>query len=329
MLPKVFLDTNIINNPTPTGQLFGNRQQLKCLQEKAVIIVPQVVVDELMKHKRQAFEEEKAALLKNKLLDDPEERAKYESREFCADCILWDEEIQYSVEDIHNHEKFVNVMRKLALENKAPFEPTSDKGFNDALVAFTIEDYIERNPDDKPVILVSKDGRLGEYFEGREEEVIVVKKFDELWNNIDERFGCEESLPEAAGKAQQHKEQCQDNAIITKLPPQLAAARRLLSELRNSGCFATTHDIIAKLQPFKRFLTDDDYVDILLSAINNNQIMAIINDTDVKDFIKPIFDKYHDKLSTDQYNNFVTFSAWHEYPLIREVEKLKLEDLPF
>ena len=70
-------------------------------------------------------------------------------------------------------------------------------------------------------------------------------------------------------------------------------------------------------------------MDILLSAINNNQIMAIINDTDVKDFIKPIFDKYHDKLSTDQYNNFVTFSTWHEYPLIREVEKLKLEDLPF
>lgn len=104
MLPKVFLDTNIINNPTPTGRLFGNRQQLECLQKKAIIIVPQVVVDELMKHKRQIFEEEKTALLKNKLFDDPEERAKYEEREFCADCILWDEEIQYSVEDIHNHE---------------------------------------------------------------------------------------------------------------------------------------------------------------------------------------------------------------------------------
>lgn len=56
---KVFIDTNIVNNPTPIGGLFGNAKRLKCFEKRVDIIIPRIVQDELIEHKRRAFELEK------------------------------------------------------------------------------------------------------------------------------------------------------------------------------------------------------------------------------------------------------------------------------
>lgn len=325
---KVFIDTNIVNNPTPIGGLFGNAKRLKCFEDRVDIIIPKIVQDELIEHKRRAFELEKKQLANNKLIDQIVDRDAIKKLEFCEPCVLFDEDITFSTEDINDRKKFFEWSRELALQNKAPFENKSDKGFKDSIIAFTIDEYLNRSSNiKKPVILVSADGRLGEYFQDRD-DVLCLKNLDELDEYIGEN---------KEDKRDTHEESNRDTdlggcnrASIKKIElPQLTEARQLLTDLRNSGNFATTHSIIADLQPYVKFLNDEDFIDILLSTLNNSQIMWLTGDEDVKNFIKPIFDKYKDFLNIEQYNDFVNRTGWEGYRIKEPVAIDQTNDIPF
>lgn len=322
---KVFIDTNIVNNPTPIGGLFGNAKRLKCFDGRVDIIIPKIVQDELIEHKRRAFELEKEQLLENKLINQVANRDAIAKLEFCEPCVLFDEDIAFSTEDVNNSKEFFKWSRELALRNKAPFENRSDKGFKDSIIAFTIDEYLERNPEvRKPIILVSADGRLGEYFQ-EHSDVLCLKNLDEL----DEYISGKEKDTSEKGKGNTAPSEC-DKASTKKIEiPQLTEARRLLSGLRNSGNFITTHKIIADLQSYMQFLTDEDYIDILLSTLNNSQIMWLTGDEDVKNFIKPIFDKYKDTLNIEQYNDFVNRTGWEGYRIKEPVTLDQANDIPF
>lgn len=325
---KVFIDTNIVNNPTPVGGLFGNAKRLECFEDRIDIIIPKIVLDELMEHKRKAFELEKEQLLSNKLIDRVADRNTIAKLKFCEPCVLFDEDIVFSTEDINNKEKFFDWSRKLALQNKAPFENKSDKGYKDSIVAFTIDEYLSRNPEvKKPIILVSADGRLGEYFQERN-DVQCLKNLDELCEYINEK---EEYKEDTRGKDNDVTKP--GNCVKTSTKkielPQLAEARQLLTNLRNSRNFATTHKIIAELQPYLKFLTDEDFIDILFSTLDNSQIMWLTEDEDVKNLIKPIFDKYKDVLSIDQYNDFVNRTGWEGYRIKEPVVIDQTNDFAF
>lgn len=317
--PKVFLDTNVINNISPTGGLLGCCKQIKSLDSKVDFIIPNIVVGELIEHKRKAFDRKKQQLLDNELFDNPEERARIEAKDFCEECIFKDENIKYTTEGISNLEECFYDMCSLALQNKAPFDNKTDKGFKDAIIAFTIDDYLEHNSEISQVFLVSKDGRLGEYFEERH-DVIVIKEFSELKQYLD--------ICDDAPKSDQTDDKYEMIRSDGKPSPKLSEARKLLTEFRNSGNFASTHRAIEKIQPYIASLTDDDFIDILLSAIENDQIMWIIDDPDVKDFIQPIFDKYKDRLEISKYNDFVNRSRW-QYPIKQVLSEANLGDLPF
>lgn len=318
--PKVFIDTNIINNRAPIGGLLGSRKRLKCFENDVDLIIPQIVHDELMEHKRRAFEEEKKKLLDNKLIDQIDARKAAEELEFCEPCVLLDEDIIFSVEDIGDYEGFCKWARGLALRNEAPFENVSDKGFKDSIVAFTIDEYLIHNPDtNRPVILVSADGRLGEYFQDRNDDVICVKNLDELEKYL------KESVPEKNNNENTPPKgnECEKTNIKNAAPTlQLLEARRLLTELRNSSNFAMTHTVIAELQGYMDLLADEDFLDILLSTLNNDQIMWIARDEDVKAFLEPIFNKYKDSLTIKQYNDFVNRTGWSGYAIKEPVNIL-------
>lgn len=325
---KVFIDTNIVNNPTPIGGLFGNARRLKCLEGRIDIIIPKIVLDELIEHKRRAFELEKEQLLNNKLIDQIADRNAVTKLEFCEPCILFDEDIVFSTEDINDEKEFLEWSRGLALQNKAPFDNKSDKGFKDSIVAFTIDEYLSRNPKvKKPVVLVSADGRLGEYFQDRN-DVLCLKNLDELSEYIDGEEKHKQNIRKEGDDGTGRGECIKKGTKRIELP-QLTEARQLLTDLRNSGNFATTHKIIADLQPYLRFLTDEDFIDILLSTLNNSQIMWLTEDNDVKSLIKPIFDKYKDALSIEQYNDFVNRTGWEGYRIKEPVEIDRANSIPF
>lgn len=126
-------------------------------------------------------------MVNNKLIDQIVNRDAIAKLEFCEPCVLFDENIVFNTEDIDDREGFFEWSRKLALQNKAPFENKSDKGFKDSIIAFTIDEYLNHNPNvRKPVILVSTDGRLGEYFQDRD-DVLCLKNLNELDEYIGEK----------------------------------------------------------------------------------------------------------------------------------------------
>jgi len=330
--PRVYIDTNVINNPTPTGGLLGSSKKLKSLEAQVDIVIPEIVRDELIEHKRQAHEEAKQQLLNNALLEQIADRELVEKIDFCAPCALSEEIVNFATEDIKDFEGFYRWMRDLALRNKAPFDKKTDKGVKDAIIAFVIDEYIREKDSECPVILVSNDSRLGEYFQNRK-DVVWVKSLKELEEYL-------ETMQKQGDRSSRNQQsvihdsknvtaKCHGLAVNNAPTPQLKRARELLTELRNSGNFATTHKIIADLQPYLQYLADEDYVDILLSALNNSQIMWLAQDTDVESFLKPIFDKYKGRLSIEQYNDFVNRTGWPNYRVKEPVEAITIDDIPF
>lgn len=328
--PKVFIDTNIIDNPTPAGGLFGSSKKLKCLEKRVDLIIPKIVQDELLEHKRRAFEKSKGRLLNSKILEQVVSREKVESLEFCPPCVLLEEDVIFSTEDINDREEFYEWSRNLAIKNEAPFENESDKGIKDAMVAFTIDEYLRNNPDiEQPIILVSDDARLGEYFQERK-DVVWVKSLDELEGQLELMTENDNKSSQQSNNTEKETpEECHDSTKAVILTPQLAKARRLLTELRNSRTFATTHKVIAELQSYVKYFTDEDNVDVLLSTLNNSQIMWLAQDEDVEAFLRPIFDKAKDKLSLEQYNDFINRTGWANYRIKEPVEIKDLDNIPF
>jgi hypothetical protein len=78
----------------------------------------------------------------------------------------------------------------------------------------------------------------------------------------------------------------------------------LLTDFRNTGNFASTHSIVPKIAKLvdASKLTESDYIDILNSTAENNQISWLLGDQDVRDFIFPIFKKYGNQLDMEEFN---------------------------
>ena len=61
---SVFLDTNVINSGKDYDRLFGGRAVLERVAKHYEIVIPEVVLDEVLQHKRKHFDEEKAGCCK-------------------------------------------------------------------------------------------------------------------------------------------------------------------------------------------------------------------------------------------------------------------------
>lgn len=61
----------------------------------------------------------------------------------------------------------------------------------------------------------------------------------------------------------------------------------LIKKLSKSGTFDSTHRIVAKLNVYDDF-NDDQIDEIIKTSYLNNQITMILNDDDIKEFIKPL-----------------------------------------
>ncbi len=66
---------------------------------------------------------------------------------------------------------------------------------------------------------------------------------------------------------------------------------QLIEQLSGSGSFANTHAVIAKLSRYSGF-TQKQVEDIIQALLLNNQISMIVDDDDVHEFYKHIYDEY-------------------------------------
>lgn len=70
----------------------------------------------------------------------------------------------------------------------------------------------------------------------------------------------------------------------------------IIKELENSGSFSTTHNKISKLIKFDLDVFNDDQIEWLCEiAVTNDQVLSIIEDSDIKEFYTNILIRYDEK----------------------------------
>lgn len=143
--------------------------------------------------------------------------------------------------------------------------------------------YNSKTQDKTKVYKMMREGRIkyfvpADYSEGSDidtllkmiiDKTVANEKLEELHNEYkDENI--------AADKLNSEEEQLKIDYII---------------DLENSGSFARTHEVIAKLSPYKDW-SDEQKEQLINIALQNSQISAIIQDHDIKVFYKKILRKY-------------------------------------
>lgn len=269
---------------------------LERLEKKYDLMVPSVVMEELLEHSKKLFYSQKDSFFKNYFA--AQYMGQYDqiiSVEFddIRDELINSESISYQIVYFENPELFMKHFLGRAIQHLPPFEEKSDKGFKDACIAHIIDTYVESHG---KAILVTSDRRLAEYFADND-LVVVVKDENEL--NEYER---EQRTRVRVGRA--ISEGVGGDDCFTS-DSGVDGDEQLIEHLISAKSFADTHSAIAKLREQACTLTMDEEKKILRAAVSNDQILRIITDDDVADFIVPLFNKHSDCLSDSQYNAFV------------------------
>lgn len=313
MKPTVFIDTNCCRNPS-WGQLLGNRDELKGVAEIANIVIPSVVIDEILQQKADQFSTNKSKLADNPLVQMREDiSAAVEHLSLNDVCAQnrEDREITFQEVELLKSASAFERIYELALSKEPPFEIGSDKGFKDACIAVTIEQYIDNSPEDEEVYLLTRDGRLGDFFrqKGPDGRVVVVRTADDLVGKIkvSGRMELAQDDSTANGAAKSVGKEASDEASISD-KPLMDWTKDLVGNLRKSSSFAQTHALIKELEVTRNSLSPDQCIELLRSAVENNQIYWLLEDADVKDFFNPIFERYQEYLTEKEYREYLKWS---------------------
>lgn len=298
---KVVVDTNASRNENSYSQLLGNRAELSEIAAVADLYIPQVVIDEIVQQKRRSFENEKAKLSRSQLIsltggtvgkiqdlsfDDYEERLRK------------DQSIPFATIDIGGYEKAFERIYSWALNNEAPFDKGSDKGFKDACIVMSIEHMLESlDPTaDFPVFLLSNDARLTSFF-AADDRVVKVSSSVELLALLsegqEEPFDSEKTL-----KRDMH-------IVNANGDNEIGGHRALLDDLKSSSTFARTHNLLAQSRYKSSDFTDEEAIDLVETAVSNNQISWILSDADVYEFFVPLFERVGHSLTDDVRREFI------------------------
>jgi hypothetical protein len=73
--------------------------------------------------------------------------------------------------------------------------------------------------------------------------------------------------------------------------------REAIDALLKSGNFARTHSAVALLESYVDFLTDAEAEEIIHSSLENNQVVLIMSDADVKNFFNHLIMKHGDSIT--------------------------------
>lgn len=291
----LFLDTNVLNGNQSFNQLFGKREELEELSKYFKIVIPDIVIEELINHKRKQFEREVSLLNKSTLFAFLEyDKSKLSSctfediRQACLD----GETIAYDSCPVGDPARFQETFLPLALGNQPPFEKSNDKGYKDACFSNSILTFMGENPDNV-FFSYTRDGRLLEF----------LRSIDNLAT-----FSNYKDLIRAIAPQQQPAETPMSNnndsnssaGVITNL-----TIKSAIDELSVSNSFQTTHHLVHVISDNRDNLSFSDKKSILRSAVDNTQVKWLLNDSDVRELIIPIFNELGDELTDSDYLDFI------------------------
>ncbi|MDG1153516.1 MAG: PIN domain-containing protein [Alphaproteobacteria bacterium] len=315
-MKRAFLfDTNIIRN-TGLKSFFGSEHELKKLSTIGKIVIPQTVIMEIKNHRKKHLEGQKKAFFKNELFNI-----------YCLDKTKNDLDVdvdvenkieilnkrisfEYEVCDVTRND-FLNEAREYAIKNKPPFDQGNDKGFKDAIIYFSILDWIESNNEYSPIVF-SQDGRLSQAFKTK--NITVIETINEchkfIWNdyNIDhifQRFKDHESIENGDITKSSVKKALYDSVLNLRNDWEIIIGDHIvildylskeilhildkikmkgyINDLSKNNSLSSIHDCIIKLDEYEYFT--DEQIEILeKEKENNDKIKSLIDDKYVDDF---------------------------------------------
>lgn len=321
--PVVFVDTNKVENRGSVTFFFGGRSDLEKIAKRADIAVPRVVYDELHKHITSYLNGQLDSFKKNPyrhLLGIDDVGINTISHPDLIDALAQEEAINYEIIDLKDEDRAYKEIYVHAVEGTAPFEPKGDKGFKDALIAKTIDQYVELHPD-RTVFLLTGDDRLKEYFVNNKsvtaiedfadfdreysedkmeegwlqdrvrdylsEEWIIVGgsvKMKDQWLTIDGNIVC----------VFRHSDDSDVHVLVNANAREpesytYTSVRQVVKELSEVASFQGAHSAVASVSEVLAYLSAEDAELIARSMIDNSQIYGIGSDDDIAEFAARIF----------------------------------------
>lgn len=181
-MDSIFLDTNTLRN-VKAQNFFGNVEELERISKFVTIVIPSIVIEEIKRQKERYLQSQLDKFKDNyfsKLLecetgatlsDHIQERIQFLYHKSQT-------EFPYSEEHLA-HGGILKQIKRMAINNQAPFEVNNDKGFKDAYIYFTVMQYLERSGDN--IFIISNDDRFREAFSNRE-NIIVLSSLDQYYD---------------------------------------------------------------------------------------------------------------------------------------------------
>jgi len=317
MKEKVIFDTNIVHN-TDANKFLGGRAELELFLQDADIVIPETVIQEIKRQKRKKLTSNKDRFLTNpfhKLIGVNEDETKAFSIEAYIQKLMDDEDIPFEIIDLKDNNVLPQI-KELAIHKRAPFESAenTDKGFKDALIYFSVLEYLQEIPN-KNVFVCAKDDRLKEALNNHY-NIIVVETYEEFkkqsisqffddyfiekvntelvevdikkehiieyWHNIDDNQNVLIKVED-----EEYIVEVDSGEIVSSSKPELYKSN--IEQLVLSGNFETTHSTIEQLLPFINYFSDEDILKIFNASFSNERIKWIIEDEDVKEFIGTLY----------------------------------------
>lgn len=314
MKEKVIFDTNIIRNAEATNFL-GGRNELERFADVADIVIPDIVIQEIKRQKRKNLQSNKQKFLVNpfhNLLQIDETNTNAFDIDDYIDKLVKEEDFVYEVIDIKDN-NILPKIKELAINKKPPFEGKdgTDKGFKDALLYFSVLEYLQEIPN-KSVFVCVKDGRLKEALDAHQ-NIIVVESYDEfkaksISQYYDDYFiqqvEKELSIEISQENIIEHWTNFDDNQVVLinledeKYLIEVDSGEIVNSANKNqfsgylpaligSTSFNKTDKAIDDLEEYKTLFSEEEIISLLSAAHNNTQIRWIIDKEPLVQFFWP------------------------------------------
>ncbi len=318
MTYKVIVDTSTINNKG-VGTFLGGREELHRFSRWADIIIPTMVIEEIENSKKKHLQSEQESFLSNTFFSLMHVNES-ETREFDIENVINklrdNEDIIYTPIELTDYQT-IKEMKKMSLENRAPFDKFTDKGFKDAYIYFTILKYLERIKD-KQVFFFTKDDRLKEAF-NNENRVISIESFDEFFKHTGEHLSDKYFLEQASNVLEEnvtaesikkkHLNRNRDwvlqistdnntiNVIVDFNNREMIKSTSFdfskgVEDLVSSSSFEKTHALIDNIKDYVDYFSMDQIERLIEAATTNYQINWIKTDGDVKEFFLSVYEDH-------------------------------------
>lgn len=322
---KVIFDTNTIRNQGENS-FFGEEGILLKYAKEAEVIIPSVVIEEIKRQKKQFIRSQRSKLINNnfcKLIDIKNEYInafdiENHIKELYETSL---NKIGFTTLDLRDEKRdTLEKMTQLALQKEPPFEPKNDtdKGFKDALIYFSILEYLQKTKS-KNIFVCTKDKLLSkalekspvtiiEDFRDFQEKTVdtysidkIDKKLEstitkdniiEFWTNIYENKTVLVKEKEIEYVFEMEYNDVKDFCSKEEFQPSIEA-------LVYANDIETIRDAIDNLKSYSQYISDDDILLILGAAYENENLRLSLNEFDIQKFIYSLYKNKKELLIRD------------------------------